>query len=56
MKIKTNLHLTDNEKVDSTDALYKISPLVNELKKKFQKIPMKEHLCIDKQMVPFKRE
>ena len=41
MKIKTNLHLTDNEKVDFTEALYKIRPLINELKMKFQKISMK---------------
>ena len=33
MKVKSNLHLTDNEKVDSTDALYKIRPLINKLKK-----------------------
>ena len=56
MKIKTNLHLTDNEKVDFTAALYKIRPLVNELKKKFQKIFMKEHLRIDEQMAPFEEK
>jgi len=53
-KIKVNLHLTDNQNIDPDDPLYKIRPLVDQLQKEFRKIPMKEHLCVDEQMVPFK--
>ena len=53
-KIKANLHLTDNQNIDPDDPLYKIRPLVDQLQKEFRKIPMKEHLCVDEQMVPFK--
>ena len=36
-KIKSNLYLTGNQNVYSTDALYKIRLLVTELKKNFKK-------------------
>ena len=54
IKIEANIHLTDNENVGPGDTVYKISPLVDQLLKEFRKIPMRENLCIDEQMVPFK--
>lgn len=54
LKIKTNFHLSDNNNIDETDSLYKVRPLLNELRSKFRKVTMRESLCIDEQMIPFK--
>ena len=44
MKIKANLHLTNNENVNPDDSLFKTRSLVDQLQKEFRKIPMKENL------------
>ena len=55
-QIKRFLHCNDNNEIanDCQDVLYKIRPLVDHLKNKFQQFTPTEYLCIDEQMVPFK--
>nr|CAH7743691.1 unnamed protein product [Callosobruchus chinensis] len=49
------LHISDNENCPPGDRLYKISPLVQLLNRKFQHMcDPKEKLCIDETMVPFR--
>ena len=57
--IKSNLHLADNSLLSNDassreDKLFKVRPLVNHLRQKFNQIAMSQNLCIDEQMVPFK--
>ena len=57
--IKRNLHLADNTEQAASgennyDPLYKVRPLINHLRTKFQNITKKQNLCIDQQMVPYK--
>ncbi|XP_050502212.1 piggyBac transposable element-derived protein 4-like [Diabrotica virgifera virgifera] len=48
-------HISDNESCPPGNRLYKISPLVQILNEKFQKMcTPKESLCIDETMVPFR--
>ncbi|XP_022907013.1 piggyBac transposable element-derived protein 4-like [Onthophagus taurus] len=49
------LHISDNENCPSGDRLYKISPLVQMLNRKFQHLcNPKDKICIDETMVPFR--
>lgn len=52
--IKSCLHLRDNNDPVNNDKLFKVRPLVDYLRKKFQEIPKQQKLCVDEQMVPFK--
>ena len=56
--IKHKLHLVDNtyltNKSPYEDKLFKIRPMVDHLREKFQAIPKMQNLCVDEQMVPFK--
>ncbi|KAK9731676.1 Transposase IS4 [Popillia japonica] len=50
-----NYYISDNENCPTGDRLYKISPLVQMLNRKFQYIfNPKEKVCIDETMVPFR--
>lgn len=49
------VHISDNENCPTGDRLYKISPLVQMLNRKFQHMcSPKEKVCIDETMVPFR--
>lgn len=57
--IKSNIHLADNTGAappghPNYDPMYKVRPLINHLREKFQKIPLDQNICIDEQMVPYK--
>ena len=57
-EVKRFLHFSDNEKAPakgtpSYDRLYKVRPLLDHIKEKFNKIPMSEHLSIDEQVIPY---
>ena len=39
---------------DDFDKLFKVRPLLNHLRQKFNAIPMDQMICIDEQMIPFK--
>ena len=56
-KIKRFLHCNDSKsiRIDCTDKLYKIRPVLDTLLEYFQLSAPTEYLCIDEQMVPFKR-
>jgi hypothetical protein len=58
IEIKNNLHCNDNANYNPNDTgrdrLFKIRPLVDNLKEKFKIIPMEQHLCVDEQIVPYK--
>ncbi|XP_030297034.1 piggyBac transposable element-derived protein 3-like [Sparus aurata] len=55
--IKRNLHFADNNnQVPGGDKLFKVRPLLNFLNDSFRGIPMDGMLCVDEQMVPFKRK
>ena len=55
-QIKRFLHVSDNMQIpkDCPDKLFKIRPLIDAFKERFQMIAPTEDLCIDEQMVPFK--
>ncbi|XP_043064548.1 piggyBac transposable element-derived protein 3-like, partial [Drosophila ficusphila] len=58
-KIKSNFHINDNLKQpgkgeDNYDKLYKIRPLLNKLKEKFNEISQEEYQSCDEQMISFK--
>ena len=55
-QIKRFLHVSDNMQMpkDCPDKLFKIRPLIDAFKERFQMIAPTEDLCIDEQMVPFK--
>ena len=55
-QIKRFVHLNNNMQMskECLDKLFKIRPLIDVLKERFQMIAPTENLCIDKQMVPFK--
>ena len=55
-RIKRFLHCNDNEKMnkDFPKKLFKIRPLIDALKERFDLLVPTELLCIDEQMVPFK--
>ncbi|XP_050714265.1 piggyBac transposable element-derived protein 3-like isoform X2 [Eriocheir sinensis] len=52
--IKSNLHIRDNNDDINNDKLFKVRPMLDHLRKEFQKLPMQQNICIDEQMVPFK--
>lgn len=59
-EIKSKLHFSDNSKMpqrgeDNFDKLYKLRPVLDYLCIKFNSIPMDQMLCINEQIVPFKR-
>ena len=55
-QIKRFLHFNNNMQMskECSDKLFKIRPLIEALKERFQMIAPTENLCIDEQMVPFK--
>ncbi|XP_066987389.1 piggyBac transposable element-derived protein 3-like [Macrobrachium rosenbergii] len=58
-EIKSKFHMVDNSILDSNprgnrDKLFKVRPLVDKLRSKFQQIPMTQNLCVDEQLAPFK--
>ena len=55
-QIKRFLHVSDNMQMpkDCPDKLFKIRPIIDAFKERFQMIAPTEDLCIDEQMVPFK--
>lgn len=58
-KIKSFFHINDNSKqpakgVENYDKLFKIRPLLNKLKEKFNEISQEEHQSCDEQMISFK--
>ncbi|XP_068215341.1 uncharacterized protein [Palaemon carinicauda] len=58
-EIKSKFHMADNSILDSNprgnrDKLFKVRPLFDKLRSKFQQIPMTQNLCIDEQLAPFK--
>jgi len=58
-KIKSYFHINDNLKQpgkgeDKYDKLYKIRPLLNKLKEKFNEISQEEYQSCDEQMISFK--
>ena len=59
-QIKKFIHFNDNALMvppgdDNFDRLFKVRPLLNHLQLKFNNIPMDQMMCVDEQMVPFKR-
>lgn len=50
-----NWHFQDNQTANTSDRLHKLGPLLEQLKKNFQKfyIP-KEQICVDETLVPFR--
>ena len=56
--IKHKLHFVDNTSLTNKspyeDKLFKIRPMVDHLKEKFQAIPKMQNLFVGEQMVPFK--
>lgn len=50
-----NWHFQDNQKSDTSDRLHKLGPLLEQLRKNFQKfyIP-KDKICVDETIVPFR--
>ena len=55
-QIKRFLHLNNNMQMpkDYPDKLFKVRPLINAIKERFQIIAPREILCIDEHMVSFK--
>ena len=59
-KIKSILHFAPNAEAkppgeDGFDRLHKIRPIMNELRKNFQSVPLEECLSIDEQICPTKK-
>ena len=53
--ILSNSHLNDNTKMEKTDNLYKVRPLIDHLNQKFMSCRApKEYLSIDESMIKFK--
>jgi Transposase IS4 len=53
--IKRNLHLNNNDQLDTNDKLYKVKPYVDVLNKKFQQFGTVHHnISIDEQMIPYR--
>ena len=57
--IKKYLHFHDNSLIFEQDPanpnrLFKIQPVIDHLRPKFQSIPQQQVLCYDDQMIPFK--
>ena len=53
--ILSNSHLNDNTKMEKTDKLYKVGPLIDHLNQKFMSCRApKEYLSIDESMIKFK--
>lgn len=51
---KRFIHFNDNSTLDKDDKLYRIRPIIDMVKARFQEIPMERSLCVDEQIVPFK--
>ena len=53
--LRNNLHIVDiNEAHNPEDKLWKIRPLVNYFDKRCEELTIKEQLCIDESIIPFK--
>ena len=53
-EIKRNLHCADNDRLDSTDRMYKLRPLMDLLNKNLQQFGIfTSNLSIDEEMVPY---
>ena len=57
--IKSNFHMVDNSTISqnqaqNNDKLFKVRPMVDHLREKFNHLPKEQELCIDEQMIPFK--
>ena len=53
--IKKNFHLVDNNNITSQeDKMFKVRPMIDQLREKFNEIKMPQELCVDEQLVPFK--
>ncbi|XP_045115262.1 piggyBac transposable element-derived protein 2-like [Portunus trituberculatus] len=58
-RIKSCIHFADNSQCPAKgtpeyDKLYKVKPLLNHLKSKYNMIPMDKNVCVDEQMIPYK--
>lgn len=59
-KIRMYIHFNDNSCMPSPgdkdfDELFKVRPLLDHLKQKFNDIPMSQMLCVGEQLIPIKR-
>ena len=59
-EIKSNFHMVDNSLLDANpipklDKLFQVRPVVNNLRAKFQHLPMTQTLTFDEQLAPFKK-
>ena len=56
-KIKRFIHCNDNLEAPQplTDVLYKVRPIITHFQNVFKLFKPKEFICIDEQVVPFKR-
>ncbi|KAJ8909387.1 hypothetical protein NQ315_006113 [Exocentrus adspersus] len=54
-KLRQHLHFVNTEEKPNNDnRLWKIRPLYDTLRVRFQSLPLETDLCIDEQMIPFK--
>lgn len=54
-KLRQAIHLVDvTNKGDTTDRLWKVRPLFDQIRKVCHSLPLEVDLCIDEQIVPFK--
>lgn len=53
-RLKSVLHLTDNDHIDKSDRYAKVRPLIDLLNKKYKQVGIfATHLSIDEQMIPY---
>ncbi|KAK9720867.1 Transposase IS4 [Popillia japonica] len=54
-QIRSKIHFNDNNLlVGCKDKLYKIRPFIDSIVENFNKIPIREKICVDKEMIPYK--
>ncbi|KAK9743651.1 Transposase IS4 [Popillia japonica] len=54
-QINSKIHFNDNNLlVGCKDKLYKIRSFIDSIVKNFNKIPIREKICVDGQMIPYK--
>lgn len=54
--LRNHLHLTDiaSRPSDCKDRLFKVRPIIEQVRRQLHQLPLEENLCVDEQIIPFK--
>lgn len=54
--LRGNVHFVNEHTANRGDRMYKVRPIMDRVRVRLSQLPLEKNLCVDEQMVPFKRK